>query len=330
MALSFNFNSNIPAINTQRHMNLSNVDLGKRLERLSSGRRLNGAEDDAAGLSIAEGFRAQVSGLTQGVRNTEMAANMVEVAEGSLNEVSAILIRMRELAVQSANSIINSDNREAIEAEFIQLREEVDRIAHSTAYNDQSLLTGIGNQIDATSTAVTTSNDTGVTGVSISGSSSGTYTFTDDGSDGTLTFGNGGVSQTISISTLIDGDTVATGSTVVANFDRLGLRVTLAGVEVSGATGNYIDGDLDGKTIVISEGAVAGSFQLGGDDTLEDRVDVTIGDMRASGAILNLSVVSMGTQSDAHTAIAQIDQAIKKVSNQRGISARSSTGCSTA
>ena len=72
-----------------------------------------------------------------------MAANMVEGADGSLNEVSAILIRMRELAVQSANSTIHDDNRKAIEAEFIQLREAVDRIANSTTYNDNSLLTGI-------------------------------------------------------------------------------------------------------------------------------------------------------------------------------------------
>ena len=317
MALTLNVNTNVAAINTQRHMTINNADLGKRLERLSSGLRVNGADDDAAGLSISEGFRAQLSGLTQGVRNTEMGANMVQVAEGSLNEVSAMLIRMRELAVQSANSTVNNTNREAIEAEFNQLKEEVDRIAHSTVYNDTTLLTGLGNQVDASSTALTTSNDTGVVGVSISGSPAGTYTFDDSAGDGTLTVGNGVISQTISISPLLDADSIATGSTAVANFERLGFRITLAGANLTGATGDYVDGDLDGKTIIVSQGSGA-SFQVGADNTSEDRIELSLGDMRATGAILNLGVVSMGTQSGARTAITQIDQAIDKVSNQRG------------
>ena len=99
MALTLNVNNNIAALNTRRHMNLTNKDLGTRLERLSSGLRINGADDDAAGLSISEGFRAQISGLNMGVRNAEQGSNLVQVAEGSLNEVSAMLIRLRELAV---------------------------------------------------------------------------------------------------------------------------------------------------------------------------------------------------------------------------------------
>lgn len=80
MALTFGIINNIAAMNTRSHLNFNNRDLGMRLERLSSGMRINGAKDDAAGLSISEGFRAQISGLAQGVRNTEMGANMVQVA----------------------------------------------------------------------------------------------------------------------------------------------------------------------------------------------------------------------------------------------------------
>lgn len=317
MPLALAVNNNISSMNTQRHMNINNGDLGTRLERLSSGLRINGADDDAAGVSISEGFRAQITGLTMGVRNAEMGSNLLQVAEGSLNEVSAMLIRMRELAVQSSNSTINDSNREAIGAEINQLTSEIDRIAQSTVYNDQNLLTGFGNTVDAAaSTALTTSATTGVSQVRISGADAGTYTFT-DAADGTLSLGNGTVSQTISVSVLLDQTGVATGATAVANFDRLGIQVTLAGHNVTTATGSYVLGDLDAATVTINEG-VGGSFQVGADNTAEDRVEATIEDMSASGNVLNLNVVSLGTQSSSRLAITQLDQAIEKVAQQRG------------
>jgi len=317
MPLALAVNHNMSSMNTQRHMNINNGDLGTRLERLSSGLRINGADDDAAGVSISEGFRAQITGLTMGVRNAEMGSNLLQVAEGSLNEVSAMLIRMRELAVQSANSTINDDNREAIESEINQLTSEIDRIAQSTVYNDQNLLTGFGNSVDAaTSTALTTSATTGVSQVRISGADAGTYTFT-DAADGTLSLGNGTVSQTISVSVLLDQTGVATGSTAVANFDRLGIQVTLAGHNVTTATGSYVLGDLNTATVTIDKG-VGGSFQVGANNSAKDRIEATIEDMSASGNVLNLNTVSLGTQSGARQAITQLDQAIDKVAQQRG------------
>ena len=115
MALSMNVNTNITAMNTHRHVGVNNRDLGTRLEGLSSGLRINSAADDASGLSISEGFKAQITGLTMGVRNAEMGVNLVQVAEGSLSEVSSMLIRMRELAVQSSTSTLNDRNRESID-----------------------------------------------------------------------------------------------------------------------------------------------------------------------------------------------------------------------
>lgn len=319
MALTLNVNNNIAALNTRRHMNLTNKDLGTRLERLSSGLRINAADDDAAGLSISEGFRAQISGLNMGVRNAEQGSNLVQVAEGSLNEVSAMLIRLRELAVQSANSTVNDLNRESIEAEVNQIKQEIDRIAHSTVYNDQALLTGFGNLVDdVASTAVATSAATGVTNVKISGAPDGTYTFSDSAGDGKVSLGNGTVSQTITIGTLLDTNSaVATGTSSVLNFDRLGVQVTLAGHGLTNATGSYVEGDLDGTSIVVT-GGTGGSFQVGADDTAEDRLEVNLGDMRASGNILNLNTVSLSTQVGARSSITKIDQAIDKVSNQRG------------
>ena len=310
-------NNNIAAINSRRQLNANNRDLSTRLERLSSGLRINRAADDAAGLSVREGMRAEISGLKMNVLNAEQGSNLLQVAEGSLNEINAMLIRMRELAVQSASSTVNDSNRESIQAEYTQLIQEIDRIAHSTTYNDQVLLTGYGNTVDATSSALTNSNTTGVSAIKISGAATGTYSFEDAAGDNEITLGNGTVTQTIRIATMLDGADVATGTTIVANFDRLGVQVTLAGAEVGNATGNYSDGDLDDETIVV-DASTGGSFQVGPDDGVNNRIEVGIQDMRASGTILNLNTTAVGTLDSSRAAITDIDQAIFKVSNQRG------------
>ncbi len=316
--MTLRVNNNIAAINSKRHLTNTNRMLNTRLERLSSGLKLNKAADDAAGLSMREGMRAEISGLRVNVSNAEQATNLIQVAEGSLNEVNAILIRMRELAIQSSSSTATDLNRESIQAEFNQLTSEIDRIAQATQYNNQALLTGFGNQVDSdTSTALTTSNATGVTALTVSGASAGTYVFADDASDGNITLGNGTVTQTMRVATMLDGDNVATGSQIVANFDRLGIQVTLAGPEVGGATGDYADGDLDGTNIVV-EATTGGSFQVGPTDGAFNRIEVSIDDMSATGAKLNMATAAVATISSARAAITTIDEAITTVSQQRG------------
>ena len=310
-------NNNIAAINSRRHLNANNKTLTTRLERLSSGLRVNRAADDAAGLSVREGMRSEVAGLKMNVLNAEQGTNLIQVAEGSLNETNAILIRMQELATQSSNSTINDENREAIQAEFSQLTSEIDRIAQATTYNNQNLLTGFGNSVSTASTVVSASGTAGVTRVNISGAQAGTYVFDDTAADGSITLGNGIVSQTISIGTILDGTNVATGTQVVANFDRLGVQVTLAGAGVAGATGSYTDGDLNTQNIIVEAGT-GGSFQVGPKDRAFNRIEVNIGDMSATGANLNLSGTSVATISTSRTTITQIDQAILAVSQQRG------------
>ena len=311
-------NNNIAALNARRRMNANFKDLGTRLERLSSGLRVNRAADDAAGLSVREGMRAEISGLRVDVLNAEQGSNLLQVAEGSLNEINAMLIRMRELAVQSASSTVNDLNRESIQAEYSQITQEIDRISLSTTYNDQVLLTGYGNNVADASTALTASNTSGVTDVKISGATTGTYTFIDNASDGQITLGNGVVTQTIDVGQILDLNyNVATGTTAVANFDRLGIQVTLAGHSVTNATGSYVDGDLNAQTIIIDSGT-GGSFQVGPDDGINNRIEITIEDMRASGPKLNLNVTSVATINSSRSAITQIDQAISKVSGQRG------------
>jgi len=312
-------NNNIVAINSRRHLKSNTKNLAIRLERLSSGLRVNRAADDAAGLSVREGMRAEIAGLRINVLNSEQATNLIQVAEGSLNETNAILIRMQELATQSSNSTLNDENREAVQAEFGQLISEIDRIAQATTYNNQNVLSGFGNTISTASTVVTASNTSGVTRMQISSAQTGTYTFQDTAADGTITLGNGAVSQTISIGTLLDGSDVATGTKVVANFNRLGIQVTLAGAGVANATGAYTDGDLNAQTVIIDQpGVPGGSFQVGPKNWAFNRIDVSIGDMSATGENLNLSGISVATLTTARTSISSIDLAISVVAQQRG------------
>ena len=319
MAITIDVNNNVAAVNVRRHLNTNSKDLATRLERLSSGMRINGATDDAAGLAISEGFRAQLSGLSVGLRNAEMGSNLLQVAEGSLNEVSSVLIRIRELAMQSATSTLNDGNRESLESEMIQLRQEIDRIARSTGYNGHAVLTGFGSNIDeAQSTAVTASATTGVVRAALSGAGEGTYTFVDAAGDGNLTLGNGVVTQTLNIASLfLDGAGIATGTTAVAHFDRIGLQVSLAGHQGAGAIGSYVDGDLDGTTIVVG-GGTGGSFQVGAENRIEDRIEVGIDDMSASGPVLNLNSISLSSQQSAREALDSVNAAIDAVARQRG------------
>ena len=198
-------NHNIASISTRRFMDINSRDLAVRLERLSSGLRIVRAADDAAGLTVSESMRAEISGLRQNLRNAEMANDMLLVADGSLNEINSILIRLRELAVQSASSTYSDTNRDAVQAEYSQLVSEIDRIAESTVYNDVVLLTGAGNTISSGSTASgSASSTTGVTRVTLSGADAGTYTFVDASStDNQITLGNGVITVMCSVAAVL-------------------------------------------------------------------------------------------------------------------------------
>ena len=320
-------NNNIIALNTRRQLRINNGELATRIERLSSGLRINRAADDAAGLSVTEGMRAQISGFKQSVTNAEHGTNLIQTAEGALNEVNAILIRIRELSVQAASSTLNDSNRTGLNAEVVQLVTEIDRIAQATRYNNSTLLTGFGNAVsqDVAVSDALVSTTTGVVDVMISGAQHGTYTFIDDTGDNQITLTNGVVSQTIDIGAALDSEGangfVATGSSIVANFDRLGIQITLTGERDASlhnpVSDGYIDGELNGLDLVIEEGT-GGSFQIGPNDTFDDRLEVNVGDMRATGVNLNLSGISVSTLLSARSIIPTIDLAINTVAQQRG------------
>ncbi|HCR16504.1 MAG TPA: flagellin [Candidatus Latescibacteria bacterium] len=320
-------NNNIIALNTRRQLRINNGELATRIERLSSGLRINRAADDAAGLSVTEGMRAQISGFKQSVTNAEHGTNLIQTAEGALNEVNAILIRIRELSVQSASSTLNDSNRTGLNAEVVQLVTEIDRIAQATRYNNSTLLTGFGNVVsqDVTVSDALVSTTTGVVDVMISGAQHGTYEFLDVAGDNQITLTNGVVSQTIDIGAALDSGAgpngfVATGSSIVANFDRLGIQLTLTGERDAShpnpASDGYIDGELNGLDLVIDEGT-GGTLQVGANASAVDRIELNIVDMSATGVKLNLSGVSLSTLQSSRSAITSVDQAIDIVSSVR-------------
>jgi flagellin len=135
-------NTNISSLVAQRSLNTSRQSLEKNLQKLSSGSRINQAGDDAAGLAISENLRAQIRGLKQAKRNAQDGVSLIQVSEGGLNEVTNILIRLRELAIQSASDTVGDKERSFTDREFQALKSEVDRISMSTNFNGTPLLNG--------------------------------------------------------------------------------------------------------------------------------------------------------------------------------------------
>lgn len=135
-------NHNINAMITQTALSTSQKGLGESLEKLSTGLRINRASDDAAGLSVSEQLRTQVRGLSRAKANAQDGIALLQIAEGAANEISDILQRQRELAIQSANDTLTSTERSYLDQEFTSLTDEVTRIANSTKYNGQTLIAG--------------------------------------------------------------------------------------------------------------------------------------------------------------------------------------------
>ncbi len=140
--MAMSINTNVVSINAQRNLALSGGSLATSMQRLSSGLRVNSAKDDAAGLAIAERMSTQVRGLAVASRNANDGISLAQTAEGALSKVGDMLQRMRELAVQAGNATNSKSDREALNAELVQLRDEVDRVAKTTSFNGQKVLDG--------------------------------------------------------------------------------------------------------------------------------------------------------------------------------------------
>lgn len=254
-------NTNVGALNANRNLNATQSSLNKSLEKLSSGLRINRAADDAAGLSISEGLRSQISGIKVAQRNAQDAISVIQTAEGSLTEVHTILHRLRDLSVQAANDSNNADSRDAIKKEATQLQKELGRIGDSTNFNGIKLLQGgatsqLNFQVGADGdTASQIGVDLGTANVKAVAST------LDFGTGTSIAFDNTATLDTLDLTTLDK-----TGGTAVTT-----LSIDLSAVKLDGGTSvdakaadldkviSAINGDKDfAKNYVASKNAAGG------------------------------------------------------------------------
>ena len=135
-------NTNVSALNAQYYLANTNKEMEQSMQRLSSGTKVNSAADDAAGLAIAGRMEAQTRGLTMAIKNANDAVSLAQTAEGALGEVTNMLQRIRELAVNSANATLNDSDRLSLDNEVQALKAEIDRVGSTTTFNSQTLLDG--------------------------------------------------------------------------------------------------------------------------------------------------------------------------------------------
>jgi flagellin len=154
--MALRISTNVASLNAQKNLGRTHDGMDRSLARLSSGYRINQAADDAAGLAISENLKANIRGLKQASRNAEDGVSLVQVAEGGLQEVSNMLIRLRELGVQAASDTVGDVERKFLDVEYQQLKSEIQRISEVTTFNGRDLLNGTGGVIDI---QVSTHND---------------------------------------------------------------------------------------------------------------------------------------------------------------------------
>ena len=326
--MGMSINTNVVSINAQRNLGLSGGSLATSMQRLSSGLRVNSAKDDAAGLAIAERMSTQVKGLAVASRNANDGISLAQTAEGALGKVGDMLQRMRELAVQSSNATNSKSDREALQAELSQLRDEVDRVAKTTSFNGSKLLDGsftgavfqvgansgdnitvgalantkvdqLGNSRYATG-AITAPNVTGamMTGadvtVSITGANGGSAITATIAKSDNETSNEEALGKVIEA---INSKTADTGVTAFLNEAKTGIE--LRGTIKSGGSYTAMNVTMSGGSSA-SIGAVSGATEVTG----------TAG--------RGFDKITIATQKDAWEALQRIDSAIDKVSTARG------------
>jgi flagellin len=320
--MGLRINQNIAAQNAYRNLSVTDNQMSKSLEKLSSGFRINRAADDAAGLSISEGLRAQVGGLKVAVRNAQDAISVVQTAEGALNEVTSMLQRMRDLAVQASNASLDSDAKAAAQKEFSQLGEEIDRIGETTAFGKSKLLDGsfgktqelVGNKMN---TAMPTSvsfevthlgdNATALaTPLTISASVGADATAQDlaaaiNASLATELKAAGYQGNEVQLSAAVASD--GTGVTWTASGStEFTLDNGAADLELAEATGSG-----------ASANPTSGDFQIGAN--AGEKLGVMISKMSTED--LGINTNSLSTTAGASAAITALDSALKTISDQR-------------
>ncbi|MDO5097039.1 MAG: flagellin [Peptostreptococcaceae bacterium] len=333
---------NISALNSHRQLGNNNSAIGKNLEKLSSGFKINKAGDDAAGLAISEKMRAQIKGLETAQKNAQDGISLVQTAEGALTEVHSMLNRMVELATQSANGTYDDKvDRENLQKEVASLKSEIDRISESTNFNGINLLDGSMKSKELGITPAAQNTDaTGATSMVIKGGNldaTDTQTFK-------FTVGAAGTEQA---DATLEAVSPVGGGTDKVTFERVEAETKLQGaagsgsitfrakVNKAGLTGDNLKNveKYEGMTITVNHGKLVGGknetskqydsvksaglkLQVGDTNASFQKVEVSVDKM--DSAALGIGGVDISDQSKAGDAVKNIKDAINKVSSTRG------------
>ena len=320
----FRINTNTASLNTYRSYGSAQAGLEKNIERLSSGLRINKAADDAAGLAISNRMDNQVRGMQQANRNVQQGNNMLQTAEGAMEEISNILGRMRELSVQSASDGVNTDDRASIDLEFQQLKSEITRIAEATEYNNTKVLNGnlYGNVVDSDHTDNDlTSSISGVGSVAINqedkNTVEGTYTIKFFSADGNTERSSGELVDTdyaqISDGTNSYKRNLASGDISSGNIKSGTVLDFGSGIKITADADIAVD-DIKNKRVVVENGDGA-ILQVGADNSNDQRIGFSLKGQTSTH--LNLEDDDLTSLANAQTAIDALDDAIQQINDER-------------
>jgi flagellin len=310
--MSMVIGTNVASLTAQRHLASSRADMETSMERLSSGKRINSAMDDAAGLAIAHKLEAKITGLNQSVRNANDGVSLLQTAEGALEEVSSILNRMKELAVQASNGTYASADLTAMNTEFTALATEITRISDETDFNG-TVVAGATSTVNFQVGDSNSSNDvvsitlqdmaaTAIGGGAVTVDHYATHAVT------TSAAGAAEVStQTLASDLLASGDTLTLtleGTTFTQAYDTSSANtMTLMAAQLTAHSA--VASVTSSATVLTITGATSG------DALTQGAMQITT----AAGTFLNSSSVS--SQSNANTAITSVDAAIATVDSYR-------------
>ncbi|MCX5829433.1 MAG: flagellin [Deltaproteobacteria bacterium] len=306
--MGFRIQNNIAAMNAQRNLGISDSGMAKSLEKLSSGYRINSAKDDAAGLAISQGFRADIASVKVAQRNISEANALLQTAEGAMSSVGDILTRMKELATQAASANVGTDVTK-LSTEYNSLVNEINRIADSTKYAGTSLVNGaFGTTANTTTSFDAVANVYSVDVSQAPSTTGGAYTVSYSAAADALTISRGSVSET---QTLVSGEGVVSFSSFNITFkttaafdeDTGGAALAAAGLTVTAGTGT------------------AKNFQVGYEEDSNSQLAISLGDLNTaalkdsgSGVALN----DISTSTGALAKMSDIDDVIDKLASIRG------------
>jgi flagellin len=320
-------NTNVASSTAQMYVNQTNRDMADTMARLSSGKRINTAADDAAGVAISSRLTAEVRGTNQAIRNALDAQAMIDTAEGAHSEVENILQRMREIAVQAANDTNSTGDRTNLQTEMTALTDEINRIAATTTWANVYLLNGDGADGAVSSTA----DATNTFNFQVSSDETGsldTISATMKAIDATsLGVGGSASAATVAFGTLTAADSTASASvtasgtiTLVAETDAAGSsgteRFTFTVDGGSTLTYDFYDDGVDKGYDTTTLSSLAASFE----QFLEDNLDTNKYSFSVTGGAVTINKansVSVASTSAANSAMTSIDAAISELNTQR-------------